>query len=510
MSVKSGEVFGPYEILAPIGAGGMGEVYKARDSRLNRDVAIKVLPQNFAADPDRRARFEREAQMIASLSHPNILAIFDTGIHDGHLFIVTELLEGETLRSHLGSLSVRRSIDIGVQIARGLTAAHDKGVVHRDLKPENIFLLPDGHVKILDFGLARQTNTAPGATLVTNAPTAAGVTDPGVAVGTASYMSPEQVRGADVDYRTDIFALGCVLYEMLSGRQAFRRDTAAETMTAILKEEPVELMESGIHITPQLDRIVRRCLEKQPRLRFQSATDLGFALEAVGTPSGSGTAALPLPAVGAARKFPWLAAAMFVFGFGLAVALFAFLVNPAHSDVSAFHFTPFSFESGGQDSPVWSGDGKAVAYSASMDKVSAGQVFVRYLDSPNSKQLTHLKKGGTPIQWSPDGRRIFFLSGQEPGGLWSVAVVGGEPQQVMPFNDKAKFRATTVTIASDSSVAAMFMEDQGQNGIWFSQPIGSPLKKYTPEPFATRSIVNAPKMAFSPDHKQILLFMNSG
>src|SRR5215470_2565814 len=196
MSLTPGVSLGPYEIIGSLGAGGMGEVYRARDGRLNRDVAIKILPQSFAADPDRRARFEREAQTIASLSHPNILAIFDTGLHDGQLFIVTELLQGETLREHVGQLSMRKAIEIGAQIARGLTAAHDKGLVHRDLKPENIFLLADGQVKILDFGLARQTSASAN-TAVTAAATAAGVTDPGVAVGTAGYMSPEQRLSTD-------------------------------------------------------------------------------------------------------------------------------------------------------------------------------------------------------------------------------------------------------------------------------------------------------------------------
>src|SRR5215467_5162757 len=330
MSIQTGMSFGPYEIVGSLGAGGMGEVYRARDSRLNRDVAIKILPQNFAADRDRRARFEREAQTIASLSHPNILAIFDTGTHDGQLFIVTELLEGDTLRAHIGSLSVRKAIDIAVEVARGLTAAHDRGLVHRDLKPENIFLLADGQVKILDFGLARQTS-ASADTAVTAAATAAGVTDPGVAVGTAGYMAPEQVRGADVDHRTDIFAFGSVLYEMLSGKRAFQRDTAAETMTSILKEEPPELAESGLHITPQLDRILRRCLEKQPRLRFQSAADLAFALEAASTPTGTTiTAAVPADASASTRKTTWwIAAATFVIGFVAAAALFILASGPA-------------------------------------------------------------------------------------------------------------------------------------------------------------------------------------
>jgi len=509
MSIQPGASFGPYEIVGSLGAGGMGEVYRARDSRLNRDVAIKILPQSFAADPDRRARFEREAQTIASLSHPNILAIFDTGIHDGQMFIVTELLEGDTLRAHIGSLSVRKAIDIAVEVARGLTAAHDKGLVHRDLKPENIFLLADGQVKILDFGLARQTSASAN-TAVTAAATAAGVTDPGAAVGTAGYMSPEQARGADVDHRTDIFAFGSVLYETLAGKRAFQRETAAETMTSILKEEPPELAESGVHITPQLDRILRRCLEKQPRLRFQSAADLAFALEAASTPTGTTiTAAVPADGPAFPRKITWwIAAATFVIGFVAAAAPFILSSGPAKPDVSAFHFTPFSFEAGGQSNAVWSQDGKAVAYAASMDKIANGQVFVRYLDAPTGKQLTHFMEAAIPVQWSADGRRILFVSTHMPLGLWSVAVAGGEPEPVMPLPATSS-NFSTVDVENDLSAAAMLRND-GKNSLWISSPLGSPLKKYSPDPFATATLLNTPRLAFSPDRKHILLFMNSG
>jgi serine/threonine protein kinase len=239
MALTAGTRLGPYEIVAPIGAGGMGEVFRARDTRLHRDVAIKVLPESFAADPARRARFEQEAQAIAALSHPNILAIFDTGVHDGLLYVVTELLEGGTLRDALqeGALPVRKAVEIAVQIAHGLAAAHDKHLVHRDLKPENVFLLADGQVKILDFGLARQAVTGTGAT-----GTVAAMTDPGTVMGTAGYMAPEQVRGQPVDARTDLFALGAVLYEMLGGQRAFRRDTAADAMVAVMKEDPPDLL----------------------------------------------------------------------------------------------------------------------------------------------------------------------------------------------------------------------------------------------------------------------------
>ena len=302
MSLTSRTRLGPYEIVAPIAAGGMGEVYRARDSRLQRDVAVKVLPELFASDPDRRARFEREAQAVAALSHPNILSIFDVGVQGGVAYAVTELLAGETLRERLasGALPLRKVADYGAQIARGLAAAHDKGIVHRDLKPENLFLLDDGRLKILDFGIARPAVVESGATMAAS-------TDPGTVMGTAGYMAPEQVRGQPVDQRTDLFALGAVLYEMSSGHRAFQRETPAETMTAILKEDPPEI-ELATPLPPGLDRIIRHCLEKSPAERFQSARDVAFAIEALsGTSTGKAQALAdqkPPP-----RHWPWPAVA---------------------------------------------------------------------------------------------------------------------------------------------------------------------------------------------------------
>jgi len=317
------------------------------------------------------------------------------------------------------------------------------------------------------------------------------------------------VRGAEVDHRTDIFAFGSVLYEMLSGRRAFQRETAAETMTAILKEDPPELIESGVHISPQLDRIVRRCLEKQPRMRFQSAADLGFALEAATVPTGSGAVVAAPDVPSTKQRFSWMAAAAFAVGFILASAIFIGLRSGrAMPDSSAFRFTPFSFESGGQSSAVWSPDVKAVAYAASMDRLHTQQVFVRYLDSPTGKQLTHFKEWTLPVAWTTDGRRILFVSEHAPAGLWWVAVVGGEPEPLMAL-DKNKTILQDIDVANDASASAMLTED-GPVSLWISSPIGSAPKKYSPDPFATRSVLNAPTLAFSPDRKQILLFINSG
>src|SRR5262245_37720749 len=283
-----GQSIGSYKILALLGRGGMGVVYRARDERLRRNVAIKVLPASFAHDADRLSRFEQEAHATSALNHPNILTIYDIGAHEGAPFIVAELLEGEELRAQLesGALPARRALEYAQQIAQGLAAAHEKGIVHRDLKPENLFVTKDGRVKILDFGLAKLRPPQPGV-VDTGAPTHKRLTDPGAVMGTVGYMSPEQVRGQETDHRSDIFAFGLILYEMLSGQRAFRGASAIEVMNAILKEEPAELRETNAKISPQIEKLVRRCLEKKPERRFQTASDLGFALEALSTHSAS-------------------------------------------------------------------------------------------------------------------------------------------------------------------------------------------------------------------------------
>ena len=280
MPLTSGTRLGSYEIVSPLGAGGMGEVYRARDRKLDREVAVKVLPQTVANDPDSLARFEREAKAVAALSHPNILAIYDFGSQDGVAYAVTELLEGETLRGKLdgGPVGQRQAVDWALQIAKGLSAAHGKGVVHRDLKPDNVFVTKDGHVKILDFGLAKRIEEEPAADEQTSAPTGSGHTAPGTVMGTMGYMSPEQLRGLPVDHRSDIFSFGAILYELLSGRKAFKKDSASDTISAVLRDDPPELTQSGRNVSPALDHIVRHCLEKDRENRFQTAKDVAFAL----------------------------------------------------------------------------------------------------------------------------------------------------------------------------------------------------------------------------------------
>jgi serine/threonine protein kinase len=297
---------GPYEIVAPLGAGGMGEVYRARDPRLGREVAIKILPSGSGGDPDRLRRFEQEARATAALNHPNILAVFDIGSQDNSPYIVSELLEGETLRARLtsGPLPVRKAVEYALQIVRGLAAAHDHGIFHRDLKPENIFITRDGHVKILDFGLAKLTTPELAAPGMSAQATLDSVTGRGVLLGTLGYMSPEQCRGAIIDARSDLFSFGAVLYEMLTGRRAFGGDTTADTISSILKEEPPDMAGTGRDVPPLLERIVHHSLEKDPAARFQSARDVAFALETLSSISSSAasTTSAIAPAAAKPRK----------------------------------------------------------------------------------------------------------------------------------------------------------------------------------------------------------------
>ncbi|MBI5169107.1 MAG: protein kinase [Candidatus Eisenbacteria bacterium] len=292
MRLEPGTRIGPYEIVAPLGQGGMGDVYRARDTRLGREVAIKTLPADVAADPERRARFETEARAVAALSHPNILAIHDLGEEGGVTFTVAELVEGQTLRERLadGPLAPSRAAMLAAQVAQGLAAAHDRGIVHRDLKPENVMVTPEGRAKILDFGLARRDEPMSAGSR-SLAPTVAASTQPGTVMGTVGYMAPEQVRGQVVDARADLFALGIVLHEMLAGRAPFLRESAADTMSAILREDPAPLSLCAPETPPALQRIVERCLEKQPVARFRTAADLAFALESLAHGSASGAQA---------------------------------------------------------------------------------------------------------------------------------------------------------------------------------------------------------------------------
>ncbi len=387
MPLTPGTRLGPYEIGAAIGAGGMGEVYRAKDTKLNRDVAIKVLPEQLALDQAALGRFEREAQAVASLSHPNILAIYDFGVASGVAYAVTELLEGEPLSARLSgsALPARKAVEYALQIVHGIAAAHQKGIVHRDLKPDNIFVTPDGRVKILDFGLAKASPASTGEGTATQIGPG---TSPGTVMGTVGYMSPEQVRGLPVDHRTDIFSFGVVLFEMLAGLRPFRGDSHVETMNAILKEDPPEFAASGANVPAGLDRIVRRCLEKNSDERFYSAHDLGLALESVsGTSTSSGSAAsmaaLALPPA-RRRMTAWLLAAGAV-----AIAAVAFFAGhraagPPSSAAPEYH--RLTFRRGNISSARYAGDGKTIVYSAAWEG-EPRRLYSTRAESPDSLTL---------------------------------------------------------------------------------------------------------------------------
>jgi eukaryotic-like serine/threonine-protein kinase len=373
MALASGTKLGPYEILSAVGAGGMGEVYRARDPRLGREVAIKVLPSGSAPDSERLRRFEQEARATAALNHPNILAVFDIGSQDNSPYIVSELLEGGTLRSRLisGPLPVRKAVDYALQIVRGLAAAHDHGIFHRDLKPENIFITRDGHVKILDFGLAKLTMPELGAPGMSTQATLDSVTGRGVLLGTLGYMSPEQCRGATIDARSDIFSFGAVLFEMISGKRAFRGDTTADAISSILKEEPPDLAATGRDVPPMLERIVHHCLEKDPAARFQSARDIAFALEALSSisssssPGAAGTAAMSAPAIIAPQtRKPWLVPALLgaIFVLVVAVALLFVRVNAPPPEPPSYRQLTFAREN--ISSARFAPDQRTVIYSS--------------------------------------------------------------------------------------------------------------------------------------------------
>ena len=431
----TGDSIGPYRVLGKLGAGGMGEVYRAYDPKLDREVAVKVLPTDVARQAEALARFEREARAIAALSHPNILAIHDFGVDNGVAFAVMELLEGQTLRERLreGRLPVRKVIEYGVQLARGLAAAHERGFVHRDLKPENIFIVHDGHVKILDFGLAKGGPAEAGlhedATLQ---PTiAAAGTDPGTVLGTVGYMSPEQVRGETADHRSDLFSLGAVLFEMVTGERAFRRDTSAETMTAILRDDPPELLQNRSDLPAAFDRVIRHCLEKRPGERFQSARDVAFALETL-SGSSSAVAAGPVANTSQRRRAMWTALAATL---ALAAAAAYWIAVRGLGAASQPSFTRLTFRRGTIFNARFDADGRSIVYSASFEGRTP-ELFSTRRDGPDSRALG--MSGADVVAISSTGEMAlihdrgalvyWYVAG--PGILARAAVSGGAPRDL--------------------------------------------------------------------------------
>jgi eukaryotic-like serine/threonine-protein kinase len=428
MPLPTGTKLGPYELQGAIGAGGMGEVYRARDPRLNREVAIKVLPVSFASDSERMHRFEQEARAAAALNHPNILAVYDIGVQDSSPYIVSELLDGESLRERLRSspLPLRKAVDYALQIARGLAAAHDRGIVHRDLKPENIFITRDGRVKLLDFGLAKLTHRD---TVSGDAQTRTIQSDAGTILGTVGYMSPEQVRGKAADARSDLFAFGTVLYEMISGKRAFHGETAADTMSAILRGEPPELAETNRNIPPALGRIVHHCLEKNPEERFHSAHDVAFDLETLTSASSTG---VPVRVVSSTRRHIAVGAVALMVLFGAAMFLMGrYSLNRRQQA----HFQRITYERGSVLSARFAPDGHSVVYDAAWEG-KPSHLFSTPANAPEPRALdlenAHL------FAVSPIGEAALGLGGKVSNHLMIVGATlarsplgGGAPREIL-------------------------------------------------------------------------------
>jgi Tol biopolymer transport system component/predicted Ser/Thr protein kinase len=483
---------GPYEIIGLLGSGGMGQVFRARDPRLNREVAVKLLPAEYSSDPARRQRFEQEARAIAALNHPGIVSIYDVG--DG--FMVTELVDGETLRAALqkGELALLQTVDIGAQIAEALAAAHETGISHRDLKPENILLTPDGRTKILDFGLAK---VVPPAAAHENPQNRSTLTNPGTPTGTPGYMSPEQVRGQESDYRSDIFSLGLVLYELLAGKPAFQAGSAVEVMHAIVTEDPAELPDT---VPDGLRRIVKRCMEKKPPQRFQSARDLAFALRSFAGLNASGRSSQ----VVAPAKRAWLWPVIGAEGIAAAIVFaFLWLREPPPPDVSAYQFHPFAFTEYQEFSGVWSPDGGSVAFvqQATRGTNPGTHLMVQSLDAPSPTQLAATAGQPQPV-WSADGTRIYFLGGN---GVFAVSRAGGRPERIV--NNAAAFH-----VSPDGRNLAIWRGSRAEDGagqhysVWVSSPPGTEPVEYPQGPSVRTPFVPV-YLRFSPDAKSLYLSM---
>ncbi len=429
MPLAAGSRLDSYEIIALLGAGGMGEVYRARDLTLKREVAIKVLPAYWAREPDRLRRFELEAQSTAALNHPNIVSIFYVGEHEGAPYIVTELLQGETLRDRLrrGLMRLQEVLNFGEEIARGLAAAHGTGIIHRDLKPENLFLTKDGRAKILDFGLAKLTQ-AQGANADDATVTYREATNPGQVLGTVGYMSPEQVRGEPTDARSDIFAVGAILYEMLTGKRAFRKPSSAETMAAIVNEDPPAISQTAQMAPPGLQKIVNRCLAKNPELRFQHASDLAFALEALSDASSTATSPVRVTTA-SSRKPVWLAAVVGLVVLAAAL-LFWWTRPPAVPVVEAITQLTDDGNAKGVHNSLQT-DGPRIYFNEGRwGSLEIKQVAVT--GGPIAAVPTPLLDA-QPVGIAPDGSFLLVLpggAGPPPKPAWELPLPTGEPRRI--------------------------------------------------------------------------------
>ena len=499
---------GPYQLLGSLGAGGMGEVYRALDPRIGRHVALKLLPQSLVNDGERRRRFEQEARLAASLNHPNVMAIYDVGLDHDPPYIVGELVPGESLRALIeaGPLATRKAVDIAAQIAAGLAAAHAAGIVHRDLKPENVIVTAEGIAKLLDFGVARMESKAATANeTATIANTALG----GV-VGTAGYMSPEQARGQEIDSRSDQFSLGLVIYEMLAGRQAFARASAVQTMSAIIEEDAPPIDRA---LPPQLRWVMDRCLAKEPAGRYESTRDLARELATLRdrfgelTSGATGTqlaAAAPVRAA-AKRGVSWQAIAIACALAAVAAWSAAQLLrDPRDIDLARYRVTPFATELREQRMPAWSPDGKSIAFIGAGESHEQ-QLYVQGADSPTAVEISrgpYNVYGYYPPFWAPDSRAIFFRCGKGADyGLCRIPAGGGESRLIQPLELNASISPDGQTLAMLSFGSA---SDSTLQVMTATPPDATP-KPYLPAPFPPGSHFNNPAIAFAADGKSIAI-----
>jgi len=492
--ISSSTRLGPYEILAPLGAGGMGEVYRARDPRLAREVAIKVLRADAVHGAEWRRRFETEARAASSLNHPNILTVYDIGEESGAPYLVTELVDGESLRAALGggSLPTRKLLEVAVQIADGLAAAHQAGITHRDLKPENIMITRDGRVKILDFGLAKPAPSSQKGDETETLPQLR--TGPGVILGTVAYMSPEQARGRPVDFRSDQFSFGSILYEMATAKRPFQEEDTVATLSAIVRDEPVSIVAQNPQTPAPLRWIIDRCLAKEASQRYASTADLHQQLRDLRDHLAEVVSSERLipPAAAPSQKRRFLPAVLVLLGLLAGFFLAASLPPPGEQGLSAYRFTPFATEAMDEIGPVWSPDGQALAYLGRVDGVN--QIFTRSLSSAVPVQITKSSAPCSSPFWSPDGTRIYYLS---QGSLWSVGATGGAPQLV------AKGAHASPTVSPDGKTFAFFRYTGSRAGLWTCSASGGNLQEYKQAPFP-ESLRFGHALQFSPDAKKII------
>jgi eukaryotic-like serine/threonine-protein kinase len=484
----AGSQFGPYEIVAPLGAGGMGEVYRGRDPRLQREVALKILSPHALNDPDRQRRFVQEARAASALNHPNILSVYDIGTEDGTQYIVSELIEGESLRSLLlkGIIPFKKLLDLAIQIADGLAAAHEAGIIHRDLKPENIMITREGRAKILDFGLAKSLlpviGTPQQETLTQN------ITASGVIVGTTTYMSPEQASGKEIDFRSDQFSFGLVLYEMATGKKAFHRNTPVQTLSAIIGEELPPISTLNPKIPAAIRWLIERCLAKDPRERYGATIDIFHELRTFRDHQSEAalTTGIAVPVKSSRKAIRFLAfSALFLAILLTGFLIAAFFLPPNARDISNYRFTPIATSSAFEEASSWSPDGKSIAYVADVNGIE--QIFIQNLETSTSVQITHGEEDSLENFFSPDGRRLFFFKVQKQSqtryDLWVVSATGGTPEL---FMENVSYKA----LSPDGKVLFFLRNDSPDAysySLWTSSPPGNKPQRYMELPFANQS-----------------------